>query len=138
MSVVKMNSGVGSGSGSGFMDKLRMYHGLNSGLLCIYKHANLERIANILSYSLVNYVCFGVMYSAIQDLYMMYYDDIPECIRLFKSNRKLILPASSKDLKLKHIMNYGSIGGLVFGAYFSLMSMSIFRVSVKGKTVHII
>lgn len=120
------------------MDKLRMYHGMNSGLLCVYKHANLERISNILCYSLVNYVCFGIVYSAIQDLYMMYYDDIPESIRLFKSNRELILPLCLKDLKIKHVTNYGSIGGLVFGAYFSLMSMSIFRVSVKGKTVHII
>jgi hypothetical protein len=68
----------------------------------------------------------------------MYYDDIPESIRLFKSNRELILPLYPKDLKLKHVTNYGSIGGLIFGAYFSIMSMSIFRVSVKGKTVHII
>ena len=120
------------------MDKLRMYHGMNSGLLCIYKHANLERISNILCYSLVNYLCFGIVYSAIQDLYMMYYDDIPERIRLFKSNRELILPLCPKDLKLKHVTNYGSIGGLIFGAYFSIMSMSIFRISVKGKTVHII
>ena len=123
---------------SSFMDKIRMYHGLNSGLLCIYKHANLERISNILCYSLVNYLCFGIVYSAIQDLYMMYYDDIPSCIRLFNSNRELILPLRGRDIKLKHIMNYGSIGGLVFGAYLSLMSMSIFRISVKGKTVHII
>lgn len=130
MSVVKQNNGI--------LGKLRMYHGLNSGLLCIYKHANLGRIANILSYSLVNYVCFGIVYSAIQDLYMIYYNDIPEMFRLFKSNRELILPAYSKDLKLKHIRNYGSVGGLIFGAYLSLVSMSIFRVSVKGKTVHII
>ena len=122
----------------GFMDKLRLYHGMNSGLLCIYKHANIEKISNILCYSLVNYLCFGIVYSAIQDLYMMYYDDIPQCIRVFKWNRELILPLCPKDIKLRHIMNYGSMSGLVFGAYLSLRTMPIFKISVEGKTVHII
>ena len=130
MSAMKTNSGI--------IDKLRLYHGMNSGLLCIYKHADLEKISNILCYSLINSICFGIVYSAIQDLYMMYYDDIPSCIRLFKTNHELILPMYIRNIQLKHIMNYGSIGGLVFGTYLSLASMSIFRISIEGKTVHII
>ena len=122
----------------GILDKLRLYHGMNSGLLCLYKHANLEQISNILCYSLVNSFCFGIVYSAIQDLYMMYYDNIPNCIRLFKKNRELILPLYIRNIQLKHIMNYGSMSGLVFGAYLSLASMPIFKISVQGKTVHII
>lgn len=122
----------------GIMDKIRMYHGMNSGLLCVYKHANIERFTNMLCYSLVNSVSFGIVYAAIQDLYMLYYDVIPRCIRLLKPNNKLILPFYGRDIKVKHIMNYGSFGGLFFGAYLSFMSMSIFRISVKGKTIHVI
>jgi len=124
--------------GVNVVDKLRLYHGLNSGVLCIYKHANIEQILRFFCLGIVNSISFGIMYSAIQDIYMMYYENIPKCIRVFKSNNELILPSHSRDLKVKHIMNYGSFGGLIYGAYLSFMSMSIFRMSVKGKTIHII
>ena len=80
----------------------------------------------------------GHVIGDVTDLYMMYYDNIPSGIRLFKTNRELILPLYIRNIQLKDIMNYGSMSGLVFGAYLSLASMPIFKISVEGKTVHII